>query len=62
MPPFGGIFIFVSKVGRSLQVSGEIITLNGGNIGPISRKLYDSLTAIQWGKAEDPFGWSVKVK
>ena len=27
MPPFGGIFIVVSKVGRSLQVSGEIITL-----------------------------------
>ena len=35
--------------------------LSGGKIGELSQKLYDALTGIQWGRAEDPFGWSVKV-
>ena len=56
-----GTAAVISPIGE-LNNDGEIITLNGGKIGPISQKLYDSLTAIQWGKAEDPFGWSVKVK
>ena len=56
-----GTAAVISPIGE-LNNDGEIITLNGGKIGPISQKLYDSLTAIQWGKAEDPFGWSVRVK
>ena len=56
-----GTAAVISPIGE-LNNDGEIITLNEGKIGPISQKLYDNLTAIQWGKAEDPFGWSVKVK
>ena len=37
------------------------MTINGGKIGPISQKLYDTLTGIQWGKLPDEFGWTVKV-
>ena len=55
-----GTAAVISPIGE-LNDDGKIITLNGGKIGPISQKLYDSLTAIQWGKAPDPFGWSVKV-
>ena len=27
----------------------------------ISQKLYDTLTGIQWGKLDDPFGWVYTV-
>ncbi len=33
----------------------------GGKIGPVTQKLYDELTGIQWGARADSFGWSVKV-
>ena len=35
--------------------------VNGGKIGPLTQRLYDTLTGIQWGKVEDPYGWVVKV-
>ncbi len=37
------------------------ITVCGGQIGPLSKNLYDTLTGIQWGNLPDPFGWVVKV-
>jgi branched-chain amino acid aminotransferase len=35
--------------------------IGGFKIGELTQKLYDTITAIQWGKAEDPFGWIVPV-
>ena len=29
-----------------------------GKAGPITTELYKRLTAIQWGEAEDPYGWT----
>lgn len=29
--------------------------------GPVLQKLYDNYTAIQWGEAPDPFGWTVEL-
>ena len=40
---------------------GESYIVNNGEIGETTQKLYDDLTAIQWGKTEDTFGWTVKV-
>ncbi|MEG0580448.1 MAG: branched chain amino acid aminotransferase, partial [Niameybacter sp.] len=37
------------------------VTINNNKIGEVTQKLYDDLTAIQWGKSEDRFGWSVKI-
>ena len=37
------------------------VTINGGRIGDLSQKLYDTLTGIQWGRVADPYGWSVKL-
>ena len=34
---------------------------NGGKIGPLAQRLYDTLTGIQWGTRPDPFGWVVKL-
>ena len=35
--------------------------IHGGTIGELTQRLYDTLTGIQWGKIEDPYGWTVKV-
>ncbi|MCI8478672.1 MAG: branched-chain amino acid aminotransferase [Oscillospiraceae bacterium] len=35
--------------------------VNGGKIGALTQRLYDTLTGIQWGTQSDPFGWTVKV-
>ena len=32
-----------------------------GKTGPLTQKLYDSITAIQYGKAPDPHGWTMPV-
>jgi len=36
--------------------------INEGKIGPVTQKLYDTLTGIQWGEIADPFGWTCLVK
>ncbi len=33
----------------------------GGKLGETTHKLYEALTAIQFGAAEDPYGWVVEV-
>ena len=38
------------------------MTINNNKIGPLSQKLYDTLTGIQWGRIPDPHGWIVKVQ
>jgi branched-chain amino acid aminotransferase len=41
--------------------AGKVITVAHGGIGEVSRKLYDAITDIQHGRAEDPFGWVREV-
>ena len=55
-----GTAAVVSPVGRLAWNDREII-LSGGEIGSLTKKFYDTLTGIQFGEAEDPFGWIVKV-
>ena len=55
-----GTAAVVSPIGE-LSFHGEHFTVSGGKIGPVTQKLYDELTGIQWGRREDPFGWSVKI-
>ena len=37
------------------------VNISGGEIGGLTQKLYDTLTGIQWGTLEDPYGWTVRV-
>ena len=30
-------------------------------VGPVSQKLYDTLTSIQLGKSEDKYGWNKEI-
>ena len=55
-----GTAAVVSPIGeRYYQEQGYVV--NGGRIGELSQKLYDELTGIQWGKRDDPFGWTYRV-
>lgn len=54
-----GTAAVISPVGK-LRYKDDVMVINGGGIGEISQKLYDTVTGIQLGKLEDKFGW-VKV-
>lgn len=56
-----GTAAVISPIGE-LSWNDQKISINKGEIGPLSKKLYDSITGIQSGKLDDPFGWTVKVK
>lgn len=56
-----GTAAVVSPVSE-LNKDGEIITINNGEMGSLTANLYETLTGIQWGKVEDPFGWTMEVK
>lgn len=56
-----GTAAVISPIGE-LKYNDLIMQINNHQIGDISQRLYDTLTGIQWGKVEDPFGWSYSVK
>jgi branched-chain amino acid aminotransferase len=56
-----GTAAVISPVGE-LNWGGKIIAINEGKIGPIAQRLYDTLTALQYGKSEDTFGWTSVVE
>ena len=56
-----GTAAVVSPVGW-LAYNGREYEINGGQIGPVTQKLYDDVTGIQWGRAEDPFGWVYPIE
>ncbi|MBQ8174224.1 MAG: branched-chain amino acid aminotransferase [Clostridia bacterium] len=51
-----GTAAVVSPIGQLCYKNKEY-TVGGGKIGEVTQKLYDTLTGIQWGKREDPYGW-----
>jgi len=40
----------------------EVIQIGEGGVGPMAHKFYEAITDIQYGRAEDPFGWVVPVE
>ena len=56
-----GTAAVISPIGE-LKWGDDIMIINNGEIGPVSQKLYDTLTGIQWGKLPDTMGWTVEVK
>ena len=55
-----GTAAVVSPIGE-LSYDGEKYPVNGGAIGEVTQMLYDTLTGIQWGKIDDPYGWTVQL-
>jgi branched-chain amino acid aminotransferase len=56
-----GTAAVISPVGE-LNWNNNKITINGGKIGEISTKVYDTITGIQSGKLKDTFGWVIEVR
>ena len=56
-----GTAAVISPVG-ALRYEDEVMEIGGGGIGPVSQKLYDTVTGIQTGKVNDEFGWTVEVQ
>lgn len=55
-----GTAAVVSPIGE-VKYKDKIITINNGEIGKNTQRIYDELTGIQFGKTEDKFGWIVPV-
>ena len=55
-----GTAAVVSPIGE-LNMDGRDFIVCGNKIGPVTQKLYDTLTGIQWGTVEDTYGWTVKL-
>ena len=55
-----GTAAVISPVGE-LVYEGESAHINGGQIGPVTQKLYDTLTGIQWGRLPDDRGWTQEI-
>ncbi len=55
-----GTAAVISPVGE-MNWDNKIFDINGGKIGELSQKIYDTVTGIQTGELTDPFGWIVKV-
>ena len=55
-----GTAAVISPIGL-FSIHGEKLQVQDGNIGPVSQRLYDTLTGIQWGKLPDPYGWTYEI-
>ncbi len=55
-----GTAAVISPIGE-LYWNEEQMVINEGKIGSLSQKIYDTITGIQSGEVEDPFGWRVDV-
>lgn len=55
-----GTAAVISPVGR-LCWRDEVVIIGDGQVGPVARSLYDTLTGIQYGRVPDENGWIIKL-
>lgn len=55
-----GTAAVVSPVGE-MGWEDRHVTINNGQIGHLTRRLYDTITGIQWGTEPDPYGWAMPL-
>lgn len=55
-----GTAAVITPVGH-LSYKDEMHLIGGGEVGRLTKSLYDTLTGIQYGRLEDPFGWVRKI-
>ncbi len=51
-----GTAAVISPVG-DIRYGDISITVAGGKVGPLAKRLFKAITDIQYGRAEDPMGW-----
>ena len=57
----GGSARLVAPVGR-LHYRGADISVRDGRPGPVATRLYEALTAVQYGRSADPYGWTSTIE
>lgn len=55
-----GTAAVISPIG-TLSWNGEMLEINNSKTGEISKKLYDTLTGIQYGREEDFLNWVIEL-
>lgn len=55
-----GTAAVISPVGE-LRFEDQVAYINNGEIGPVTHKLYETITGIQWGKLPDDMGWTTTL-
>jgi len=50
----------ISPVGEIMHKDASIV-INEKKIGPISQRLYDEITGIQYGEKEDTYNWIFSI-
>ncbi len=55
-----GTAAVISPVGQ-IKYNGKEISIQDGKVGPFAARLFKELMDMQYGKAEDPFNWIVKL-
>ena len=55
-----GTAAVISPVGK-LRYMDDVMTIGDGSIGPVTQKLYDTITGIQTGRIPDEYGWRVRA-
>ena len=55
-----GTAAVISPVGQ-ITYKGKDHIVAGGKMGALSRRLYDEIVAIQYGKKPDPYGWVTRI-
>jgi len=53
-----GTAAVITPVGSITHGDKEYTYIESGVAGPVTTDLYRRLTAIQWGEADDPYGWT----
>jgi branched-chain amino acid aminotransferase len=55
-----GTAAVVSPVGE-ISYKGEDYSVGNGSTGELSKRLYEEIMSIQYGRKEDPFGWVARI-
>lgn len=55
-----GTAAVINSIGE-LNYRGTPLHINGGELGGLTRQLYDTITGIQYGTVDDTFGWMKSV-
>ena len=55
-----GTACVISPIGY-LRYKDADIVINGGGVGPVSQRLYDSIYGMQTGVVADDMGWIVQI-
>ena len=51
-----GTAAVISPVGE-IKYGDQVISVGGGQVGPIAQRFYDAITDIQYGQKDDPLKW-----